>query len=62
MKKEQFNAAAYLNQVAKDYLDRKEDCFDEIIDFIKNVDPSKKSAAQIRDDIYFIFKKHGFIK
>jgi len=59
-KNKEFNAEKYLNEVAQDWIDRQEDCFDEIRDYIMQVEPNKKTAEQIRDEIYQIFKRHGF--
>jgi len=59
-KKEEFNPEEYLNNVANDYIDRMDDCFDEIRDYIMKVDPTRMTGEQIRDAIYQIFRQHGF--
>ena len=54
-----FNAEEFLNKVAKDYFERQIDCCDEIIEYIMEVEPNKKTSEQIRDEIYSIIRKHG---
>lgn len=46
--------------MATEYIDRMMDCFGEISDYIMEVNPDKKTAEEIRDEIYNLLKKYQF--
>lgn len=55
-----FDAQKHLETVATEYIDRMMDCFGEISDYIMEVNPDKKTAEEIRDEIYNLLKKYQF--